>query len=258
MKCVDLSLSLSITLRVHRCPLIPINQSNYSVRTSPTFKPSLPILLEKRTGEHGSTMSFLNSSFHRIIPGFMAQGGDYTKHDGTGGRSIYGDKFDDENFKVKHNQGGLLSMANRGKNTNGSQFFITFCPTPHLDNKHVVFGKVVTGMNIVKMLEKIQTSKDDRPRQPVKITGCGESTPSKSDTLSSMSRHDEEVEDSVEKGKGTAPEEEELPKEWNKRINPQDFSAVPPPVFEEENKLRKEEVAELPELGNLHYCPRLR
>ena len=124
----------------------------------------------------GKPLHFKGSPFHRIINGFMAQGGDFTSGNGTGGESIYGGKFPDENFVHKHRSAGLLSMANSGPNSNGSQFFITFRATPHLDGKHVVFGKVVSGMEIVTTLEMISTGAGDRPKQPVIIADCGQVT----------------------------------------------------------------------------------
>jgi len=127
---------------------------------------------EKGTGKQGKPLHYKGSSFHRIIPQFMIQGGDFTRGNGTGGESIYGEKFQDENFKSKHDQPGLLSMANSGPNTNGSQFFITTIPTPWLDGKHVVFGKVVKGIEVVGKVEQ-EGSASGTPKRPVKIVDSG-------------------------------------------------------------------------------------
>ncbi|KAI4251461.1 MAG: hypothetical protein LQ352_004841 [Teloschistes flavicans] len=122
------------------------------------------------TGERG--FGYSGSGFHRIIPSFMLQGGDFTAGNGTGGKSIYGTKFADENFVKKHDRPYLLSMANSGKNTNGSQFFITTVPTPHLNGKHVVFGEVVEGKEYVKAVEECGTS-SGAPSSKVVIVKSG-------------------------------------------------------------------------------------
>ncbi|KAL8207217.1 UNVERIFIED_CONTAM: hypothetical protein K2H54_048446 [Gekko kuhli] len=121
----------------------------------------------------GKPLHFKGCPFHRIIKKFMIQGGDFSNQNGTGGECIYGGKFEDENFHYKHDQPGLLSMANAGQNTNGSQFFITTVPTPHLDGKHVVFGQVIKGIGVVKLLENVDV-KGEEPVKECIIAECGE------------------------------------------------------------------------------------
>ena len=128
---------------------------------------------EKGTGSLGKKLCYKGTSFHRIIPGFMCQGGDFTKHNGTGGESIYGGKFADENFELAHTGAGILSMANAGPNTNGSQFFLCTAKTDWLDGKHVVFGKVTKGLDLVKRMEATGT-KSGAPTAEVKVIDCGE------------------------------------------------------------------------------------
>ncbi|KRW99649.1 Cyclophilin-like peptidyl-prolyl cis-trans isomerase domain [Pseudocohnilembus persalinus] len=123
------------------------------------------------TGEKG--FGYKGSSFHRVISDFMAQGGDFTAGNGTGGKSIYGAKFQDENFKEKHTKPGMLSMANAGPNTNGSQFFLTFVPCPWLDGKHVVFGEMIDGKSAFDKLQQ-NSSSSGKPKTNIKITDCGQ------------------------------------------------------------------------------------
>ena len=122
----------------------------------------------------GKMLHYKGSMFHRVIPDFMAQGGDFTRGNGTGGESIYGEKFADENFNKKHDKPGLLSMANAGPGTNGSQFFLTFVKCPWLDGKHVVFGEVVEGMSVLQGLEPYASSPSGKTKQPIQITDSGQ------------------------------------------------------------------------------------
>jgi peptidylprolyl isomerase len=128
---------------------------------------------EKGVGKSGKALHFKGTPFHRVIPNFMCQGGDITLGNGYGGESIYGEKFADENFKHRHTGPGILSMANAGPNSNGSQFFLTTATTSWLDGKHVVFGKVVEGMDVVKKIESVG-SQSGATSKPVKIEDSGQ------------------------------------------------------------------------------------
>lgn len=147
------------------------------------FKNKTPLTAENFrclcTGEKSSeerTLHYKGNKFHRIIKDFMAQGGDFENENGTGGHSIYGRKFEDEQVWIPHSEKGLLSMANSGPDTNGSQFFITFVETPHLNGKHTVFGRVIKGWNVVKQMEQVSTNTKDVPDTPVVIHDCGDFT----------------------------------------------------------------------------------
>ncbi|XP_071505578.1 peptidyl-prolyl cis-trans isomerase H-like [Diadema antillarum] len=129
------------------------------------------------TGEYkknGIPVGYKTATFHRVIKDFMIQGGDFIKGDGTGTMSIYGPNFADENFKLKHDAPGLLSMANSGPGTNGCQFFITCAKCDFLDGKHVVFGKVVDGLLVMRKIENVPTGANNRPKIPVVVSQCGE------------------------------------------------------------------------------------
>jgi len=128
----------------------------------------------EKKNSSGQTLHYKGSGFHRVITGFMAQGGDFTRHNGTGGESIYGEKFKDENFKIKHEVPGLLSMANAGPNTNGSQFFITFVPCSWLDGKHTVFGRVSNDPNNLLSYLESKGSQNGTPKSKLVIADCGQ------------------------------------------------------------------------------------
>jgi cyclophilin family peptidyl-prolyl cis-trans isomerase len=146
------------------------------------------------TGEKGTAdLHYKGKIFHRVIKGFMAQGGDTTNFNGTGGVSIYGGKFDDEGIWYPHTHAGVLSMANAGPNTNGSQFFICFGATPHLNEKHTIYGRVIDGWDVVEKMQENPTGANDLPVKPVTVADCGELTPNEkltAETASFLSSYD--------------------------------------------------------------------
>ena len=165
-------ISESVQLRVSICGKEmpkPIVIALFGFNTPQTVKNFVGICLSKYEAK-GKVLSYNNSLFHRIIPGFMIQGGDFTAGNGTGGVSIYGDKFNDENFDITHDV-GVISLANSGPNTNGSQFFITTSQAAHLNGKHTVFGIVTYGMDIVFRIEEKGSPTGD-PKCPVRIVSC--------------------------------------------------------------------------------------
>jgi cyclophilin family peptidyl-prolyl cis-trans isomerase len=150
---------------------IAINKEYIGTITIKLFSDIVPLTCDNFR-ELCKNKSYEGSPFHRIIKNFMIQGGDFTKGNGTGGKSIYGEKFKDENFDIPHDKPYLLSMANSGPNTNGSQFFITTSETPHLDGKHVVFGEVINGFDIIDELNETKTGYNDRPVNDIIIMKC--------------------------------------------------------------------------------------
>jgi len=147
------------------------------------------------SSESGKKLHYEGSTFHRIIKNFMIQGGDFTAGNGTGGESIYGEKFEDEAFPLKHERPMLLSMANAGPNTNGSQFFITVTPTPHLDGKHVIFGEVSKGKSTIRYLERVETRSGDAPVEPVVIAKSGELAEGEDDGVPEVADDGDKYED---------------------------------------------------------------
>ncbi|KAL1993950.1 hypothetical protein VTN49DRAFT_2619 [Thermomyces lanuginosus] len=181
---------------------------------------------EKGVGKSGKPLHYKGCIFHRVIKQFMIQGGDFTAFNGTGGESIYGEKFEDENFELKHDKPFLLSMANSGPGTNGSQFFITTVPTPHLDGKHVVFGRVINGKNVVRKIENTPTQ-SDKPVEDCVIVDCGELKGE------DYAKAEEKVVDS------TGDAYEDYPQDYEGELNPADVVKIATELKELGNQLFK-------------------
>ena len=152
---------------------ITIQLFDNTPRTSENFR-QLCTGESGKTSRNGKPLHFKGCKFHRVIPDFMAQGGDFTVGNGTGGESIYGPNFADENFTNLHTGRGILSMANAGPGTNGSQFFLCFVDTPHLNGAHVVFGKVSDGLGVLDAIEQNPVDRNDKPKKDVIIADCGQ------------------------------------------------------------------------------------
>ncbi|KAA6395846.1 MAG: putative Peptidyl-prolyl cis-trans isomerase G [Streblomastix strix] len=206
------------------------------------------------TGERGiglqtkKPLHYKNTIFHRVIRGFMMQGGDFSQFNGRGGESIYGGKFIDESFKIRHDKAGLLSMANSGKNTNGSQFFITFKSCPHLDGKHVVFGQVIDGMDVVRQVEQVEVEEEKgNPNYP-SLRQDEQNSDQQQEMDSDLEKDQQQEQDQqlmLQKKKRTRDEESKLSKEEKKKNKKQKKKGKKKKLSKEEKKLRKEVLKEL-------------
>lgn len=194
----------------------------------------------------GRKLYYKGSCFHRIVKGFMVQGGDFEKGDGTGGESIYGLKFEDENFELRHDRPGLLSMANKGANSNGSQFFITTVPAPHIDGKNVVFGSVIHGFEVVKMIEKVETVGNFHPKVPIQISGCGEliAVIKKSEKKKKSESSSEESSSSSSEEESSSESESEKKKKKRKKKNKKHAKKKRKVSSEKNSKKEEEEKGE--------------